>query len=687
MLTISLDEYGQFESTKSTKCLIGGVVYSGKKEKMARERERIHQYLKDCCARTGSRFPQDLHFERKNGVILNLDMVNRTKEEIQRTFSDFLKNAEGTYSIYAVVSGGDGVSMFQGDNVGNLLLDSYAGNKYRHMTGMAMHNLLINNPVLRDREYHLELATRVLVPGENAKLKEDSRHLGMARKANLDNEAYTLTDANSYIAMLSSAMLEREDKDVDVRLNVQSINYSGQSEDVSRMQGFLYLADIVCSLLQDEIHGGGDSPLIERIYACANRYTTHRKNMVWQYSDTDILLQKAIQYRIHGQWFSCISLLYDISHQEKPETSHYRDFWVERVLGELHIQPDASLLLQAATELNHYIHTPGAGTGKGWYIVQQLRQLLDRAEGQRDSAQCSYMIYSTLVSLCNHRGDFAQAKEFYQKAITHARYAPIDDYLELRNAYSVSLLDQLSFEDALENTEETKSYEELIEEIRRSIYPDADQTALHYGKTLSQLGQCYAFLEEHLQAQQHFRDALERFGEDRINLSITRSYLLHSYIESGMREEYEKLSCEYFGTPLTDEPVRLVSRQLDSIRSMDHLSKKFALFVFIKGWRAFYLEQISKQDTKRYLSQILNWEDQDRKEHPWELILRHGAVIAQKKGLTEQAELFRRRLEELPFTGQEGLLGDICRDGLRECLCLRDGQFFKGKEKLVYMYR
>ena len=132
--------------------------------------------------------------------------------------------------------------------------------------------------------------------------------------------------------MLSSSIAEHQDQSVNFNLKVQSINYHGTNDSVSFNQGFLYLADIVCSLLQEELDNG-----ISKLYQCANSYTTHKKNMIWQYSDTDVMLQEATRLRIHGQWFQCLSLLYDIDNLEDKikEKEHYRTFWVPCVLAEM----------------------------------------------------------------------------------------------------------------------------------------------------------------------------------------------------------------------------------------------------------------------------------------------------------------------------------------------------------------
>lgn len=675
MLTISLDEYGRFENTRPGRCMIAGVVYEDKTGTGRNlELNRIQSFLQSACADCNVRYPQDLHYERSGDIILNKDACDRVKDHIADIFGDFIRNAKGTYYLYAVVSERQGISMFADSSTSNLLRDDYAGNKYLHMTQMAVRNLVVNNPVLQDNNYHLELATRVLNAGSDAALLSQTEQLGMARPVGAGGARtqgiYTLTDVNTYISTLSGAILENERRDVDFKLNVQSINYSGAG-DISRMQGFLYLADIVCSLLEAVIPGDGDTA--QRILDRANSYTTHKKNMVWCYHDVDVLLRTAQQKRLAGKWLDSLNALYDISHGATPQAKFYNQTWVPVQLRRLQQNASPALLEQAARELAVYVGQPGAGTKRAWYLAEQLLDILSRHDTPEYHG-CRYWLYSSMITLCNHRGKSDRAMYYYQKAMAYSGSAPLEAYLELRNAYSVFLLDRMEFEKALENTERTLSYEELADELRREVSDNQDIAAPHYGRTLSQLGQCHAFLEKHEMAQDYFCQALEKYRGEELDTQITRSYLLHSYIESGSREEYLSLCRDYFGADT-------LQTQLDNIGQMTKTSRKFALFILVKGWHRFRMEEVSSGVTRQLLNRILRMQE-DKGEHPWELICKYCALIAQQKKLADTAETAVEGIQAVAEQVHSGILDAICQDSLRVC----SGDMPE-HEKLTYMYR
>ena len=146
---------------------------------------------------------------------MNAEALTRVQERIEETFADFLADAEpyGEYTLYLVVSEPEGVSMFQSEDAGNLLKDSYAGNRYLHMSQMAIRNLVINNPKLQDQRYALHLATRILSESAtNEDQKREANRLGMAQvrdQSGAFTQSYHLTDANSYISTLSAAVMEK----------------------------------------------------------------------------------------------------------------------------------------------------------------------------------------------------------------------------------------------------------------------------------------------------------------------------------------------------------------------------------------------------------------------------------------------------------------------------------------------
>lgn len=674
MLTISLDEYGRFENTRPGRCMIAGVVYEAAGNGRAAELNRIQAFLQKACADCNVRYPQDLHYERSGNMILNKDACDRVKNHIAGKFQSFIRDAGGTYYIYAVVSERRGISMFADPSASNLLRDDYAGNKYLHMTQMAVRNLVVNNPVIQDNSYHLELATRVLNVGQDSELKSQTEHLGMSRPIGANNAraqgVYTLTDVNTYISALSGAILENERRDVDFKLNVQSINYSGAG-DISRLQGFLYLADIVCSLLEAVIPGDGGTA--QRVLDRANSYTTHTKNMVWCYDDVDVLLWKAQQKRLAGKWLDSLDALYDITTGTTPQSAFYARTWVPMQLQRLRQDVTPAILEQAARELADYVMKPGAGTGRAWYLAEQLLDILSRHD-TREYNSCRYWLYSAMITLCNHRGKSDQAAEYYQKAMAHAGSAPMEVYLELRNAYSVFLLDRLKFGEALENTKRTLAYEELADDLRQEFTEGQNMAAPHLGRTLSQLGQCHAFLEDHPAAQDAFRQALEKYHGEETDTQITRSYLLHSYIESNSREEYLALCRDYFGADT-------LQSQLEQVGNMTKTSRKYALFVLVKGWHRFRTGEVSSGVTRQLLNRILRMRE-DRGEHPWELISKYCALIAREKKLDDTAEAAVAEIRAVAARGHSGILDAICANALLEC----GGDEPEHKE-LTYMYR
>ena len=676
MLIISLDEYGRFENPHSGRCMIAGVIYEDKTGNGRQaELNRIRDFLEEACDDCGCHYPQDLHFQRDPaGNILNLNACNQVKSHIANIFGDFLKKAKGTYYLYAVVSERSGISMFNDADAGNLLRDDYAGNKYLHMTQMAVRNLLVNNPVLQDSKYHLEFATRVLTTNGDTTLQSQSQELGLSSPRDATGSriagVYNLTDTNSYISTLSAAMLESKRRDADFTLRVQSINYSTAGES-SRLQGFLYLADIVCSLLETVIPGDGHTA--QRVLDQANSFTDHKKNMVWCYDDVDEQLRSAQQNRLAGRWLDSLNVLYDIQSAATPQAEFYRQHWVPVQMR--HFQQDATPLLMehAARELAAYVKQPDAGTTRGSYLATQLLEILKK-QNDPQFRSCRYWLYSALVTLSNHRGKSDDAKAYYQQAMTYAGAAPLEDYLELRNAYSVFLLDQKSYTESLENTEQTLIYEELAEDLRKEASDSRNTASPHYGMTLSQLGQCYAFLEDHPQAQAYFLQALEKFGGDEINTQITRSYLLHSYIENGDREEYLSLCRDYFGCDT-------LQHQLERIGSMSHTSAKFALFLLVKGWHRFRIDEASVGVTQQLLRRILGMQA-DRSEHPWELICKYCALIAREKRVNGVVEPAIKGIETVAAQGHSGILSDICEDALGAV----DGRDPLHPD-LTYMYR
>lgn len=651
------------------------------------ELRRIESYLKGCCETCGGTYPADLHYE-PNGTREHNNTVTAVKNEVGRTLRGFLCSAAGKYYLYALASDRAGVSRFSTDSAGNMLADNYASNRYLHMSGAVLRNLLLDNPVVRDNYYELELATRVYRPNDTQKQQWEKlgQHSMFRNNPNI-SDLYSVRSEDGYISLVSSIAMEQRDAKIDYKLLVQPINYKNRNEndaETPNEQGFLYLADIVCTLFQNALRGSDGAP-VSRLYDCANRYTRHADNMIWCYCDLDLALQRAIRDGADGNWFDCLSTLYGFDGEKHPAAAHYRDFWRKKVLLRLRRDCTSERLSRASSGLAALIETTDFNYEQAEAIADELLRMAEARADSVDSA-CRFNLYHTLMTLSNHRGDHEKAKEYYHLAMRNAQYAPITDYLEMRNAYSVSLLDSLCYQEALENTRKTLEYEEWIEEIRRDI---ADQTsgrddtvAVHYSRTLSQLAQCYAYAEQHKEAQDTFEQALARFGDNEPDAQRTRSYLLHELIESGVRERYEQEAKLYFKT---DDRLEQLKAACDV---NDARSSPFAIWIFVKAWYCLYREETQTDDAKKMLELLdAAWKGGNNRQHPWEFICKYCALIAEAKLLKAPSNLWSGRLKAFPPDVPDGLVARIVHDGLAEYNALKSGGHYTPDAALTFMYR
>ena len=92
MITISLDEQGDFEGLKEKKnepVFIGGILYDDRDDEadFENEKKRIEQYLRAVCEQVGAIYPQDLHVgDSRNGKKVRMVKI-RLGETLNEFFS------------------------------------------------------------------------------------------------------------------------------------------------------------------------------------------------------------------------------------------------------------------------------------------------------------------------------------------------------------------------------------------------------------------------------------------------------------------------------------------------------------------------------------------------------------------------------------------------------------------------
>ena len=678
MLVISLDEGGQFEGVTRRRGVVAGVIFScQEKTDVWAEQYRIVNYLQRVCQDCGATFPADLHPQRNNDAVSNVPMLERVGERIAETLGEFFRQADrGRYYLYAVVTEPEGVTLFETDD-GDLLRDSYAGNRYLRMSQMAVRNMVINNPALQADSYQLDLATRVLKVESirDPLLARQVNDMGLKRvwgDGGLVENVYQLTDANTYIATLSSAILEEEREDLKFDINVQSISYE-YHENRNRAHSFMWLADVICGILGEQLRHTSEESTARLILKRFEELTGHDENQVWCYDDVDFTLRDAINSRIQGDVFRCLEKLSWICSGEDNQSRFYRDVWVDKVWQQLKQSAEPVEVEEAASRLAYRMQQLNISMEDCRFIADRLWELSEIAGG---SERCRYLLHSCLLTLCNHEGQVEQAEEHYRCCEKYAEAVPLDEYLQLRNSYSVTLTDRLHHEQALKNTKKTLEIARGADQMHQQIFGKTTVSQA-YARTLSQLGQCYAYAGEHEEAKACFLEALDAFEENSVDWQRTCSYLLHSYIEANNKTDFGQLAVRYFGEENS-------MAQLKQLFNMDNTEWAFAVLVYLKGWYRFDLKSFPAKLVAKQLNEILN-QGAGIYGHPWELICKYVALLAKSNCPTkpEIAEDALAQIEAIRQTHPSGLLEAICNEALET---VATGKEPKGS-KLTYMYR
>lgn len=678
MLVISLDEGGQFEGNTNRRGVVAGVAFSCQdKHDVWAEQCRIVNYLQRVCWDCAAAFPADLHPQRDNDGVTNKAALTAVQNRIKETLGDFFQQADrGRYYLYAVITEPEGVTMFENDE-GDLLRDSYAGNRYLRMSQMAVRNMVINNPSLHSDSYQLDLATRVL-KAEKAKDPQFFRQIndmGLNRvwgSGTLVENVYQLTDANTYIATLSSAILEEERENLKFDINVQSISYV-HHENRNRCHSFMWLADIICSILGEQLRNTSEEATAWLILKRFKELTGHNENQVWCYDDVDFILRDAINSRIQGDVFRCLEKLYLIYSGEDNQSRFYWDVWADKVWQQLKQDAQPAQIEVSATRLFYQMQQLNVSMEECRFIADRLWEL---SESVGSSDRCRYLLHSCLLTLCNHAGQVQQAEDHYRHCEQYAEAVPLDEYLQLRNSYSITLLDRLCYGQALANTQKTLEMARCADQMRWQIFGKTGISQI-CGRSWSQLGQCYAYAGNHEKAEESFLQALEAFEENSVDWQITCSYLLHLYIDAKNKTAYNRWAQRYFG-----EADGM--KQLKKLFDMDNTTFAFAALVYLKGWYRFDPKCFSAKPTARHLDEILD-HGEGVCGHPWELICKYVALLAKCNcpSRPDIAEAALAQLKDIRQANPGGLLETICNEALETVA--------SGKEpkdsKLAYMYR
>lgn len=673
MIIISLDEQGDFEKLSGEKvhgtpAFIGGILYDDKEipGDFENEKQRINRYLKCVCAQAGAVYPKDLHVDN---LLSNHKIVKAVKTKLSETLGQFfqkgslpedggslvqslnrMEERKGEYHIFALLNSGIGKRELQKRTTSELVRESFASNLYVHMAEEIVERLIFHNPLIDVERVRLDLATRrVVLEGEDCRKKAEE-YIRLGYKEDLDpahkmsgRRIFLLTNADNYRTAIEREMLNSEQHKIHIdRIGVKSIYYGHETENY-RME-FLYLADIICSVIGFRLDTSSPQALVSDFKERADRLIGHAKNLIFTYDPIDIYFKKAWRKLEEKDYYEALSIAYDGMESDSTFSGYYRTVWFSKLEAKILKEEDAIAYGVAIKKLYDSARTNNLRQDKLLYIFNCLERMERNMKFKNEEEKAElYSLYDTGVSAYCHVGDSQKAEFYFGKCKQHAKFIGLERYLATLNKVVVFLCDWFQYKKALDLAQEDVLYHDELLEMKKMVFGEEIQESAERSKALSQLGQVYAYLRD-AEAESVFLKALEGLGERYTpDFLQTESYLLHYYIEMGEKEKYDERARMYFGNQSN------LRKQLQYIFSEGSktnpiFSMKFALYVYIKGIYSFHLDDIGES----LLEKLCNIEDtlkqagnitlRERNGHPWEIIYKYLALIALKKGRLNDAE-------------------------------------------------
>lgn len=683
MITIALDEYGDFEGIQQDKkpVYIAGVLYDdgGDGQETKAERRRLAAYYRTLIASVsdGSEdfsYPEALH---SNGnKQRDHQVVRPVKQEVARTLPEFFQKGtycgqpliwtdsqgnvrqcgprHGRYHVFVIIKSDIGMQQLLGNNTSILAKDDYASNLYFHMASQLIRRLIFQNPRIDQvQEVALDIATRS--SGDMsvaAPLAGEYRRQGY--EANLAESTgkvyFSLTNADVYRSIIAEEMVDTGKTDLIISdFHVTPIRYYSHA---GKME-FLYLADSICSLLGFEMGGDNGERWLEEIVSRTSGLIGADDSLIFGYDEIDAIFSKAWAKYEDGDYYKALSIAFDGMQKEGVYARWYRQQWFPILEEKIRDSESLSDLNMSIRKLYETLNNNTLDQDKCLYIFHILEQLAERlADRYRtpEARQILYTLYDTGVTAYSHIGDSEMAELYFEKCSGKAHLVSLEKYLATRNKMVVFCCDYFQRQRAEELADENIQYLELLADIKQEIrIPGISREAYQaLGKAYSQRGQIYAFCRDE-RAVADFHRSMEIFGEGSANYKISQSYLMHYYLECGDEQAYLEEAKAYFGgkTSLANQFQFILE---EGAKTEPLINMKYALYVFLKGVYLLRREELSDnlwkklQRAEQNFGKKIGRSDWKLTGHPAELIFKYMRLLAMERGEMEVAVYYKERM-------------------------------------------
>lgn len=634
MIVISLDEGGDFEKLSDTKCnLIGGLAFECRNTiDKEQEMKCLETFFRTVCSEQGCQYPADLHYNpntARTGVS-NRESAKKVKDALESELPDYLqmrgrwasgRPADSRYYLFCMTGDKKGLD----DETRSNMRDDKAAIRYDRMIYRTIDNLLFYNPRFEKQvKYSLHLPTRVYTPDPDKKY--EFRNLGYAtrlvRGGDYDRNTFVVTDETGYRVAIETAQQRSGRTDLQFDLMVQSINY----ETHQPQQQFLYLADTLCTVYQNALHGiNSNAKALPALAECGKALVGEEQTLLWAYHQADVQWQSIWDNYKHGNWFDALSTASEISGSRGSVEKVYQKTWIHWFEGALVSSPldlrRIRAMEDALNRLDDYMQDmQKRQQSTGLYIIDQLKKCHEGIGNPALREPMDYKIAKIMTALYNHRGDYWKAEEEYKKCIEAARYVPIEEYLGVQLLYIVCLCDASEYERAEQLAGTVLAQHEMLNKLKANINPENKLIPDSYGRALSQHAQALTLLKKYDKAIEEFDKALEIFENRKKDWFMTGSYQLHALIEKGDWQEYKKASKEYFGSDIP-------AKQYEAIIKGECGKIPFALYVFLKGLWVFTEISLKSEFVKKIIDETEARIKEAKPEHPWEQTAKYCAFL------------------------------------------------------------
>ena len=662
MITIALDEYGQFEKAGNNDnngnnqlVFIAGLIYNdnNKGKDAKHEKCRLDNFFKSVAKTVGCQYPKDLHGNDSDAVKLEQAIASALPEFLGKGTHNrkplFNQTRKGYYQIVMMLKSEKGKSKLDYDDTSAIIKDSYASNLYMNMAYSMVSRLVFHNPLnLEINRVNFELATRmIMVPNSDREAKQAYERLGYkvdVEKSGNGKTAYQVANESNYRAAILRKVSELKRYDLQVEnLSVNSINYKVKGEKTEKYV-FLYLSDMLCSIFQHNKSGKTFADIQQSFIKQANELLPpeepSKEHLFFAYDDIDDILEEAIRAYQEKDYYKTLALLF----KSKGVTSTFKDLywkqWFPMVEQWIEEATDRDSIEAAILQFSRYSRSNLLQQDELVYLYDKLEPLVQKLD---ETNSHKYKFYDAGITAYNHIGDSKTAEACFEKCKEYLMYTHVEDYLETLNRRVVMLNDQYRYNDALATVEEALIYHKKIGEVRNDLFSGKKIPNIGKGRTLSQAGQVLSYMRD-TKAEAYFIKVLEEFditSNDGVRYSmdyyITLSYLLHHYIDMENRESYEEYAPRFFGgkQAVMEQYAYLQNMMAEEEKNQSY---KFAFYVFIKALYTFYTDTISDKDQLILLKWAVNPKDSDNPKesdkvkhlngHPWELIYKYFALLS-----------------------------------------------------------